>query len=163
MNTESTVNLSVDKKNNTIHIVSVFEAGIQAVWEAWTKQDMLEKWWAPQPYHVETRSFDFNVGGTWLYAMVGPENEKHWSKTDFEKIKPLEQIIWQDAFSDEDGNIDPSMPHSRWTIGFAESKGITAVDIILQPNSPAELDKLITMGFEDGITMTLTYLGELLK
>lgn len=163
MKSESVVTISVNKKSNTIHIVSEFAASIQLVWEAWTKQDMLEKWWAPKPYHIETRSFDLREGGIWLYAMVGPKNEKHWSKVELEKIKPLKQLIWQDAFSDENGHIDLEKPRSQWTIDFSESKGITIVDITINPDSSAELEMLVEMGFKEGITMTLNYLGELLK
>lgn len=67
---------------------------LDLVWDAWTKPEILDQWWAPKPYQTETKSMDFREGGMWLYAMVSPENEKHWCKNDYHKVEPKK--IFQD-------------------------------------------------------------------
>lgn len=71
---------TVDKENKTIHVARRFDAEVPLVWQAWTTPELLDQWWGPEPWRAETKSMDFRVGGHWLYAMVGPEGEKHWSK-----------------------------------------------------------------------------------
>lgn len=163
MKTELVFNLSVNREKNSIDIVSKFAANIQSVWNAWAKSENLDKWWAPKPYHVETKTFDFKEGGRWLYAMVGPENDKHWSKIDYKKIKPLKEISCLDTFCDENGIIDTKLPQSLWTNFFTENNGITNINATLQLDSLANLEILIKMGFEEGIKMTFNNLNELLK
>ncbi|MGS2738464.1 SRPBCC domain-containing protein [Sinomicrobium sp. M5D2P17] len=51
---------------------------ITVVPKSWTKPEILDKWRTLRPYHTETKSLDLREGGMWLYAMVSPENKKHW-------------------------------------------------------------------------------------
>ena len=62
------------------------------------KTKFLDRWWAPKPYRVETKTLNFAEGGIWLYAMVSPENEKLWCKADYQKIEFKKLIEWKDAF-----------------------------------------------------------------
>ena len=64
----------VNKENNTINIEREFAAGLDLVWDAWTKPEILDQWWAPQPFRTKTKSMDFREGGSWHYAMIGPDN-----------------------------------------------------------------------------------------
>ena len=84
---------TVNKENKTIHIKREFDASIELVWKAWTKAELLDQWWAPKPYHIETKSLDIRVGGMWLYAMVSPENEKMWCKADYKAIESRKLAI----------------------------------------------------------------------
>lgn len=163
MKTELLFNLSVNKEKNSISMVCEFSANIQSVWDAWTKSELLDKWWAPKPYHVETKTFEFKEGGMWLYVMVGPENDKHWSIFEYKKIEPLKEIVCMDAFTDESGNTDPQQPRSLWTNIFSENDDMTTINIILQPDTPDSLDMLIKMGFKEGIEMSFNNLNELLN
>ena len=76
----------VNKENKTIHIKREFNADLELVWKAWTTAELLDRWWGPKPWKVETKTMDFREGGFWLYAMVSPEGEKHWSKANYISI-----------------------------------------------------------------------------
>src|SRR5690554_8061370 len=76
MKTNLLFDFTIDRKNNRIQVTREFNAGRQLVWDAWTQAEMLDQWWAPKPYLAETKSLDLRVGGTWLYAMVGPEGSR---------------------------------------------------------------------------------------
>ena len=73
----------VNKENNTVNVKREFAADLELVWEAWTNPKILDQWWAPKPYRTETKSMDFREGGMWLYAMISPQDEKHWCKNDY--------------------------------------------------------------------------------
>ena len=92
MNTDKIFNFIVDKDNLSVKVERSYNAPLDLVWSAWTEAELLDKWWGPKPYHVETKSMDFSEGGTWLYAMVSPEGAKHWAIRKFLKIAPLHYL-----------------------------------------------------------------------
>ena len=152
----------VNKANKTIHVKRSFDAEKELVWDAWTKSELLDQWWAPKPYHVETQSMDFREGGAWFYAMVSPENVAHHCRNDYQKIQSGKMFVSLDAFCDDKGNIDVSMPRTEWTNTFSEQDGVTTVNIQLQFTELADLEKILEMGFKEGFTMGLGNLDELL-
>jgi PhnB protein len=66
MNPNLLFDFSVNKENNTILVKREFAANLDLVWDAWTKPELLDRWWAPKPYKTETRSMDFREGGHWV-------------------------------------------------------------------------------------------------
>jgi len=93
-----------------IHVVREFNAPVEKVWRAWTYPDVLEKWWGPKPWMAKTKSMDFTVGGAWLYAMVGPEDQKHWCHVKFTAIENGSRFAADAVFSDENGTVAPDEP-----------------------------------------------------
>ena len=78
---------TVNKENKSVHVTREFDADRALVWKAWTTAELLDQWWAPKPYRNVTKSLDLRDGGLWMYCMISPENEVHWCKADYEKIK----------------------------------------------------------------------------
>ncbi len=154
---------SVDRENKTIRVKREFNANLQNVWDAWTKAELLDQWWAPKPYKARTKTLNFREGGTWLYAMVSPENVAQWCKADYKKISPLKQFSWRDAFCDENGNVAEEFPNMFWTNTFIDNKGTTTVDIGIQMDTFEHLEKILEMGFREGFTMGMDNLDELLE
>ncbi|HTE00073.1 MAG TPA: SRPBCC domain-containing protein [Mucilaginibacter sp.] len=145
-----------------IHVEREFNAPIEKVWKAWTDPDMLEKWWGPKPWTVQTKSMDFTVGGTWLYAMVSPEGQKHWSNVKFTAIEDGSRFAADSLFSDEDGNAAPNAPVGHWDNKFVASGDKTKVVVDLSFDDEAAIKMMVEMGFEGGFTMGLNQLEELL-
>lgn len=161
MNKAILFNFDVDKENRKIRVERSFQAPLELVWAAWTEADLLDQWWAPKPYHVETKSMDFREGGRWCYAMVSPENEKHWCVFDYETIQPRQSYSGKDAFTDENGTINTSMPSTNWTNSFtAKDADNTIVNCELSFNKLEELETLVKMGFKEGFTAGLENLDQ---
>ncbi len=163
MNSNLLFDFTVDKENNTINIKREFDANLELVWEAWTNPEILDQWWAPKPYHIETKSLDLRVGGMWLYAMVSPKDEKMWCKADYKIIETNKILSWLDAFCDENGIENTIKPRSLWTNNFDENNNITTVNIFLKHDKLEHIEALIEMGFKEGFTTGLNQLDELLK
>src|SRR6478672_6479447 len=153
---------TVDKTTKTVFVNREFAAGLSLVWDAFTKQEILDQWWAPKPWASKTKSMNFKVGGRRLYAMVSPEGQEHWSLQEFTSISPTTNFKMLSAFADKDGNINTEMPSSNWDLNFSEQAGTTKVSITIQHKALADLEKMIEMGFKGGFTMTLDYLESLL-
>lgn len=152
----------VDKETQTVNVKREFNAGLDLVWDAWTKPELLDQWWAPKPYQNKTKSMEFREGGTWLYAMISPENELHWCKNDYIKIERQKSYTALDAFCDENGVTNKEVPQTEWTNNFSEDNNITLVTIVAKYKSLADLEKIIEMGFKEGFTMGLNQLDDLL-
>src|SRR4051812_15796718 len=61
---------TVDKAAKTVFIDREFDAELSLVWDAFTKQEILDQWWAPKPWGSKTKIMNFKVGGKRFYAMV---------------------------------------------------------------------------------------------
>jgi uncharacterized protein YndB with AHSA1/START domain len=153
--------ISKDVENKRLIIVREFDAPLHQVWEAWTKSDLLDQWWAPKPWRAETKTMDFREGGRWLYCMVGPDDSKTWCKVVFNTIEEYRSFTADDAFCDEEGNINTDLPVMRWKNDFFEMNSGTKVQVEISFSSVADLEKIIELGFEEGFTAALGNLDEL--
>lgn len=163
MNTELLFDFIIDKQANTVFVNKEFAAGLPLVWDAFTKQEILDQWWAPKPWTSRTKYMDFKVGGRRFYAMVSPEGQEHWSIQEFTSISPKTNFKQSSAFTDGAENINKEMPTSNWDLTFSERNGTTTVSIVIKLKTLADLETHIKMGFQGGFTMTLTYLETLLQ
>ena len=152
----------VDKPAKKIFVTREFDAQLSLVWDAFTKQEILDQWWAPKPWTCQTKFMDFKVGGRRFYAMVSPEGQAHWSIQKYTAITPTTNFKIFAAFTDKDENMNPEMPGSDWDLHFSEEKGITKVSIVILYKDLASLEKMIDMRFQGGFTMILNYLETLL-
>jgi uncharacterized protein YndB with AHSA1/START domain len=151
---------TVDKSTNSVFITREFDAELLLVWDAFTKPEILDQWWAPKPFASKTKNMDFKVGGRRFYAMVSPEGQERWSIQKYISISPKTHFKMLNVFADKDEN--PELPGSEWDISFSEQNGKTKVRISIYNESLARLEKMIEMGFKEGFTMTLNELSELL-
>ena len=151
---------TVDKKTKTVVVTREFAAPVSLVWDAFTKQEILDQWWAPKPWMSKTKSMNFEVGGRRFYAMVSPEGQERWSIQQYTSINPTTNFKFLSVFADKDEN--PELPGSEWDLNFSEQNGNTKVRVSIYNESLERLEKMIEMGFKEGFTMTLNYLENLL-
>ena len=151
---------TVDKAAKTVFITREFAAPLSLVWDAYTKQEILDQWWAPKPYASKTKAMDFKVGGRRFYAMVSPEGQERWSVQKYTSITPKTNFKMFNAFADKDETLE--LPGSDWDFNFSEQNGKTKVSISIYNESLARLEKMIEMGFKEGYAMQMQNLDELL-
>jgi len=159
MNNALLFDFVVDKKAQTVTINREFAAGLSLVWDAWTKPEILDQWWAPKPYVSRTKVMDFKVGGRRFFAMISPEGQERWLLQKFTAISPKTNFKMTSAFADKDEN--PELPGSEWDLSFGERNGTTTVSIVIYNESLERMEKLGD-GFRQGMTQTLGQLEELL-
>ncbi|WP_298220783.1 SRPBCC domain-containing protein [Flavobacterium sp.] len=161
MNNKLPFDFTVDKTTKTVTVNRVFDAELALVWDAFTKPEILDQWWAPKPWVSKTKHMNFEVGGRRFYAMVSPEGQEHWSIQKYTSISPKTNFKYWSAFADQDEN--PNLPGSEWDLNFSEEHGVTTVDIVIYNESLERMEKMIEMGFKEGFTMTLNALVILIQ
>src|SRR3954469_25512472 len=129
----------VDKTTKTVIVNREFAAELPLVWDAYTKQEILDQWWAPKPWESRTKVMDFRVGGRRFYAMVSPEGQERWSIQKYTSISPKTYFKIFNAFADKDEN--PELPGSDWDLNFSEQNGTTKVSISIYNESLERLEK----------------------
>jgi uncharacterized protein YndB with AHSA1/START domain len=151
---------TVDKSKKTVLINREFDAELSLVWDAFTKKEILDQWWAPKPYASKTKVMDFKVGGKRFFAMVSPEGQERWLIQKYTSISPKTNFKLFNAFADKDEN--PELPGSDWDHSFSEKNGKTIVNISIYNESLARMERMET-GFREGFTTCLNQLDELLS
>ncbi|MDA3615970.1 SRPBCC family protein [Polluticaenibacter yanchengensis] len=146
----------------TIVATKTYKAPLKDVWNAWTKSEELDKWWAPKPWKAKTKSFNFSEGGQWLYAMQGPEGEEHWAIVDYLTIKDQAYFTSKDNFCDADGNVQSGMGDTHWQVSFEQDNDETTVIVKLSFQTEEDKNKLVQMGFKEGFAMCQNNLEEIL-
>ena len=150
----------VNKQAKTVSITKEFAAELSLVWDAYTKPELLDQWWAPKPFTSRTTVMDFKVGGRRFYAMVSPEGDERWSVQRYKSITPKTNFKFFNAFADKDENLE--LPGSDWDLNFSEQDGMTKVSISIYNESLERLERMIELGAVEGIKMQLKNLEELL-
>ncbi len=151
----------INKETKTVDITKEFDAPRDLVWDAYTKPELLDQWWAPKPMRSETKEMNFEVGGRRFYAMVTPDGEKRWSVQRYSSITPKTNFQFFNTFADENENLE--LPGSEWDLSFAEEHGKTTVHISIYNESLERLERMAASGFKEGTQGQLANLEQLLS
>ncbi|HYG20844.1 MAG TPA: SRPBCC domain-containing protein [Ohtaekwangia sp.] len=164
MKTNSLFDLMIDKTTKTVSITMVFDASLSLVWDAFTKPEILDQWYAPKPFTSKTKFMNFKVGGRRFYAMVGPDGQERWAIQEYKSISPNTNFKMFNVFADKDEN--PQLPGSDWDLNFSEENGadgeaVTKVHISVYNESLDRLEGLLE-GFKLGMAATFENLKNVL-
>ena len=151
----------VDKEARTVTITKEFAFERSLVWDAYTKPELLDQWWAPKPMISRTKAMDFEVGGRRFYAMVSPDGTEGWAVQKYTSITPKTNFKFFNAFADKDENLQ--LPGSDWDLNFSEQDGKTEVCISIYNESLERMERGIAMGFQQGTEAQLQNLEDLLE
>ena len=165
MNTTLLFDFTVDKAAKTVYVTREFAAELSLVWDAFTKKEILDQWWAPAPFISRTKIMDFKVGGRRFYAMVTPEGQERWAVQKYTSITPKTNFKFMNAFADKDENLE--LPGSDWDLTFTEKIGtdgapVTKVSVSIKNESLQRMESILD-GFRMGFTATLGQLEKLLE
>ena len=112
-------------KSNELKIIRIYDAPVKMVWEAWTDNDKVAKWWGPRGFSITTHAKDLRVGGFWKYTMHGPDGTNWENRTIYHEVEKYSRLVY-----DHGGNEDRP-PLFRVTVNFKEVKGKTHMDMTM--------------------------------
>jgi uncharacterized protein YndB with AHSA1/START domain len=139
-------------------VTRTFNAPAHIVFEAWTKPELLKRWWAPKSFGVslfECES-DLRVGGTYRYAFGrDPKNPEVFSGRYIEVNSPSRLVLTQvyERMSDAGEAVV--------TATFEESEGRTRLTLHQLFPSKEALGGALASGMEPGMRVTLDQLDAL--
>jgi uncharacterized protein YndB with AHSA1/START domain len=146
------------RSDRELVVTRAFNAPAHIVFDAWTKPELLQRWWAPRSLGVtlfECES-DVRAGGSYRFAFGrDPARPMVFSGTYREVERPT-RIVWTQRFEQM-----PSAGEAVITATFTERDGRTDLVLVQLYPSKESLDGAIASGMEKGMRDTYEQLEEL--
>jgi uncharacterized protein YndB with AHSA1/START domain len=143
------------KSERELVVTRTFDGPARAVFEAWTKPELLKRWWAPKSTRMSLISCeaDLRVGGRYRFEFgheAFPKPMAFFGR--YIEVTPHSRLVWTNEESD-DGAVT--------TVTFEEKGGKTLLVMHELHPSKESLDAAIA-GMEGGMPETFAQLDELL-
>jgi uncharacterized protein YndB with AHSA1/START domain len=141
------------KSEREIIATRTFNAPARLVFEAWTKPELLRRWWVPKSSGLILLSCeaDVRVGGTYRLVFRHGASESMAFFGTYTEVTPHSRLAWT---NDETGG------GAVTTVTFEEKAGKTL--LVMQDLYPSKAALEANMGSMDGIGETFEQLAELL-
>lgn len=94
------VAIPADADDRTLTLSLILDAERSKIWRCWTEPKLLEQWFCPRPWRVTDAILDPRSGGRAEMTMRGPDGEVHPLQSVYLEVRPLERIVWTDAFTE---------------------------------------------------------------
>ncbi|MEJ0031545.1 MAG: SRPBCC family protein [Bacteroidota bacterium] len=86
-----------------IEVTRLLNAPRELVFEVWTSEKHVDKWWGPNGFTNTTHKMDVRPGGEWLFVMHGPGGGSYDNRVRFvEVVKPEKLVYFHDSGKDND-------------------------------------------------------------
>lgn len=122
--------MAAPSPSNEIRITRVYDAPVQAVWDAWTVPDQVAQWWGPRGFTLTTHGKDLRAGGHWRYTMHGPDGVDYPNVTRYHVVEPLRRLVYDHGATDD----RPAL--FRVQVTFAEADGRTTMNLVMTLDTP---------------------------
>ena len=152
MNNRTTVER---KSERELVLTRTFNGPARIVFEAWTKSELLKRWWAPKSTGVPLLSCeaDVRVGGRYRFVFGHGASETMAFFGRYLEVTPHSRLVWTNEES-ADGSVT--------TVTFEEKGGKTLLVMHELYPSKEALDAAMASGEKSGVSETLDQLDELL-
>ncbi|WP_309103355.1 SRPBCC family protein [Microbacterium sp.] len=139
-----------DTAEREIVISRVIDAPRELVFEAFTEVRHLSAWWGPEGFTTTTRSFEFRLGGEWVFVMHGPDGTDYSEWITWTEIVVPERIAMLHGEHRDDPNAFESV------LTFAPEGDSTRIEMrTLFPTTELRDEAVSTYGAIEGGRQTL--------
>lgn len=145
------VEVRKDTETLTMTVVAQFAAPVPRVWAAYADPRQLERFWGPPTWPAKFVRHDFVKGGRSEYVMTGPNGEQSRGFFEFLAIDELRSFEVLDGFLGPDGKRADDMPTMVMRFSFEPHDGGTRMVTVTKFPSLEALEKLLSMGMEEGM------------
>ena len=146
------VSLPSDKE---VVLTRVFGAPRRMVWDAFTKPELLKRWFGPRGWTLDICEVDLRVGGGFRFMLCGPDGARMGMRGVYREIVPPDRSVHMESFDDYPGE-------SQVSSVFVEKDGKTTFTATVLYYSKEVRDAVIQSGMEHGAAECYDRLAELL-
>src|SRR3954469_6509067 len=86
-----------------IVLTRVFDAPGHLVWDAFTRPELLRRWFGPRGWSLVVCEVDLRVGGTFRFVLRGPNGTDLGMRGVYREIVPPECSVHTESFDDYPG------------------------------------------------------------
>ncbi len=142
--------------DNEIVMTRVFNAPQKLVFDAFTKPELLKRWFGPHGWSLDVCEVDLKVGGKFRFVMVGPDGARMGMGGVYREINAPTGSVHTEAFDDYPGE-------STVTTVLTEADGKTTLTATVRYPSEEIRDLVIMSGMEHGAAESYDKLASLLS
>lgn len=147
----------------TLTIVSEFDAPPERVWQVWADPRQLERWWGPPNYPATVVGHSLTPGGWVTYYMTGPEGEKNHGWFRIISVDPTRSLEFEAGCADDSGRPSDELPTTSIEVRLiAAAPDKTTMTITQRFASTADMEKLIGIGQDEGMTLAVGQIDAIL-
>jgi uncharacterized protein YndB with AHSA1/START domain len=159
MNTTS-MTLEGDRE---ILITRAFNGPARIVFDAWTKPELVSRWWAPKGLGVSVVSCDADVrvGGGYRYVIMHRTNTPFAFSGKYLEVSPHSRLVYTQIFEPTASGAPPDDQGITVIVTFDERDGKTYLTSRSVCPTKAVRDAIIASGMEKGMRETMDQLDEL--
>ena len=104
-------------------LTRTFDAARQLVFDAWTRPELLRRWFGPHGHRLVKCDVDLRVGGTWVYVLRDPSGMDMRLTGVYQEVLRPQRLVTTHRTECE----DQAGEESRLSTNFAEDRGRTTV------------------------------------
>jgi uncharacterized protein YndB with AHSA1/START domain len=138
-----------------IVLTRVFDAARHMIWDAFTKPELLKRWFGPRGWSLVVCEVDLRVGGGFRFVLRGPDGREMGIRGVYREIVRPERSVHMESYDDFPGE-------SQVTAVFVEQGGQTTLTATVLYPSKEVRDIVIQTGMEHGAAESYDKLAELL-
>ena len=146
----------INHPERTIVIERTFDAPRSLVYDVWTSDEHIDKWWGPSMMTTKTVEREFVVGGAWKYEMFMPDGKNMGKivENNYTEIVPNEKIVWNEQIASDDSN------QVNITLLFEDAGEETKLTMLILHDSAEQKEMNEQGGMLMGFNMTLDSFAE---
>ena len=154
---KNTGTLDVSLPSDTeVLLTRVFDAPRHLVWDAFTKPELLKRWFGPKGWTLTTAEVDLREGGGFRFILTGPEGQTMGMRGNYKEIEARHRSVHAESFDDYPGE-------SIVTGAFTEANGRTTLHATIDYGTKEIRDAVVKSGMEHGAAESYDKLAEMLK
>ena len=136
----------------------VFDAPRRMVFDAFTKPELLKRWFGARGWNLVVCQVDLRVGGNWRFVSHGPDGTDMGHGGMYREIVPPDLLVYTELFDDQSYPGESLITHD-----FVEQNGKTTLTSTLLYASQESRDIVLSYPMERGVAQGYDRLDELLQ
>jgi uncharacterized protein YndB with AHSA1/START domain len=148
---------TTERLERELVVTRTIDAPARIVFDAWTKPELLKRWWAPRSLGITFVSCEADVrtGGTYRFVFAHPSSPEPMAFFGrYLEVTPPARLVWTNEEGGEGGAVT--------TVTFEEKGGKTLIVVRELYPSKQALDDAIASGSTSGFDESFAQLDELL-
>ena len=154
MKNTGTLSVSLPSERE-IALTRVFKAPRQLVYDAFSKPEILKRWFGPRGWSLVTCDIDARIGGGFRFVLRAPDGRELAMRGAYQELSPPARSVHTESFDGFPGE-------SHVTSVFTEHDGKTTLVVTILYASREIRDAVIKTGMEHGAAESYDRLAELL-
>ena len=140
-----------------IVLTRVFDAPSRLLFDAFTKPELLKRWYGARGWNLVVCDVDLRVDGTWRFVSCGPDGTEMGQGGVYRVILPPHRLVYTELFDDQSYPGESLITHE-----FAEHNGRTTLSSTLLYASREGRDIVLRYPMKRGVAESYGRLATLL-